>query len=36
MHVGASVIFQNPGKQQPDHVVWAEELTLVDLVSGGA
>ncbi|MYA40181.1 MAG: LLM class flavin-dependent oxidoreductase, partial [Gemmatimonadetes bacterium] len=32
MHVGASIIFQNPGKQQPDHAVWEDELALVDLV----
>ena len=32
MHVGASFIFQNPGKQQPDHAVWDEELAMVDLV----
>ncbi|MCY4077815.1 MAG: LLM class flavin-dependent oxidoreductase [Acidobacteria bacterium] len=32
MHVGASFIFQNPGKQQPDHAVWNDELALVDLV----
>ena len=32
MHVGASFIFQNPGKQQPDRAVWDEELAMVDLV----
>ena len=32
MHVGASIIFQNPGKQQPDYAVWQDELALVDLI----
>ncbi|MCY4310823.1 MAG: LLM class flavin-dependent oxidoreductase, partial [Rhodospirillaceae bacterium] len=32
MHVGASFIFQNPGKRQPDHVVWEDELAMVDLI----
>ncbi len=32
MHVGASFIFQNPGRRQPDHVVWEDELAMVDLI----
>ena len=31
MHVGASVIFQNPGRTRPDHEVYADELRLARL-----
>jgi len=32
VHAGASFVFQNPGKRQPDHVVWEDELAMVDLI----
>ena len=28
MHVGLSVIFQNPGELKPDHQVYAEDISL--------
>ena len=28
MHVGLSVIFQNPGRARPDHAVYADDLRL--------
>ena len=31
MHVGASVIFQNPGRARPDHEVYADDLRLARL-----
>ncbi len=31
MHVGMSVVFQNPGNARPDHQVWRDELELADL-----
>ncbi len=31
MHVGMSVVFQNPGRARPDHEVWRDELALADL-----
>ena len=31
MHVGMSVVFQNPGREQPDHEVWRDELALADM-----
>ena len=30
MHVGMSVVFQNPGRARPDHEVWRDELKLAD------
>ncbi len=32
MHVGAAVVFQNPGRMRPDHEVYRQELRLADLV----
>ena len=32
MHVGAAVVFQNPGRMRPDHEVYRHELRLADLV----
>ncbi len=31
MHVGMSVVFQNPERARPDHEVWRQELALADL-----
>ncbi len=31
MHVGMSVVFQNPDRARPDHEVWRDELKLADL-----
>jgi alkanesulfonate monooxygenase SsuD/methylene tetrahydromethanopterin reductase-like flavin-dependent oxidoreductase (luciferase family) len=31
MHVGMAAVFQNPGRQRPDHEVYRQELRLVDL-----
>ncbi len=31
MHVGAALVFQNPGGQNPDYDVWQNELRLGDL-----
>ena len=32
MHVGTAVIFQNPGQHRSDLAVYADDLSLVDLV----
>ena len=34
MNVGMATIFQNPGAQQPDHEVYAEELRLAEQAEG--
>jgi len=31
MHVGMSVVFQNPDRARPDHEVWRDDLKLADL-----
>jgi len=31
MHVGMSVVFQNPGRARPDHEVWRDDLKIADL-----
>lgn len=31
MHVGMSVVFQNPERARPDHEVWHDELKLADM-----
>ncbi len=31
MHVGMSVVFQNPDRARPDHEVWRDELKLADM-----